>query len=263
MRVVNLTIPLYPGMPVGNVWAWDRPFETEDIVDTEQHGFHLFAINMFSETGTRIMWSAMTQKVVEVDALQLDYSKMVNAEAVVIHLPKKDNEEINPEDIDRTLAKDPDYRDGDAVLLHTGWGDNQRYKKIGDDYSIKTPHFSNAGAQRTVEVMTGKKSLLLVTDCAYIGNGGGAHMIPEWVSRKPWDRLPWPSPQCKSYLKHYTREKSRADWGSSKILCDNLYVVGAAANLGALTKKRVKVTVLPLMIEGGAGSPVSIVAVEE
>jgi hypothetical protein len=31
MRMIDLTLPLYDFMPVGNVWAWDVPFQARPI----------------------------------------------------------------------------------------------------------------------------------------------------------------------------------------------------------------------------------------
>jgi kynurenine formamidase len=39
--------------------------------------------------------------------------------------------------------------------------------------------------------------------------------------------------------------------------------IGAACNLGAISKKRVKVSVLPLKIQGARGASCRVVALEE
>jgi kynurenine formamidase len=198
---------------------------------------------------------------------QLDYSQFVNRETVVIDIPKGEREEILPEDIDRTIAMDPDYRDGDAVLIRTGWGDGERYRQLGDDYAIKTPHFSVAGAERLIEVMRTRQSDIMLTDCAYIGNAGEKFMYPEWASRPPWDRPPFPSPQARTYMRHYTRERGAGggapDWAASVPLHAALSPVAALANCGAIQSKRFKITLLPLFMKGAAGAPCSVIAIEE
>lgn len=262
MRIVNLTLPLYPHQPVGNVWAWDVPFERQDIVTYKKQGPRLFHISMHSETGTRLMWSGVQEEGAP-SVMDLDLKNLVNKEAVVVDIPKEEYGEIMPEDIDNTLAKDPEYKEGDAVIIRTGWGNGQRYKKIGDDYAIKSPHFSNPGAQRTVDVMVSKNSNFLLTDCAYIGNTGEKYMREQWAKRNPCDRPPWPAEEAKAYLRGYTPDMWRADFGSSIILLDKLCVVGALVNCDQITQHKVKVVCLPMFIEGACGTSCMVVVLEE
>ena len=192
MRYFNLTIPLYPFMPVGNVWAWDSPFQIRPVTTHGKHGIEFYQMSFHNETGTRLMLGACyDSKAPMLD--QLDYSQFVNRSTVVIDIPKNEFEEILPIDIDATLAQDTDFQDEDAVLIRTGWGNDERYRHLGDDYAIQSPHFSVAGAKRLIDVMEAKHSDLLLTDCAYIGNTGESFMRPEWASRPPWDRPPFPS----------------------------------------------------------------------
>lgn len=258
MRVVNLTIPLYPHMPVGNVWAWDTPFRTTEIAAYEGPGARLFHISMHNEAGTRLMWGAVHHP--EYPTLEgLDLAQFVGRPAVVVDVPKGPRGEIIAEDIEQTLARDRDVREGDAVILRTGWGEGQRWKEIGDDYAIQTPHFANDGAEAMVAAMKAKKTDLMLTDCAYIGNCGQHYMAREWAALPPWLRQPWPSDAAKAYLRNYNIEKHRADWGSSVILTDYLFTVAALCNLGALPK-RCRLTILPMIIEKASGAPCTVVA---
>jgi kynurenine formamidase len=261
-RVTNLTLPLYPGMPVGNVWAWDAPFRQEPIVTLEKNGVRIDALSFHSETGTRLMMAATIDDTAPTIG-QIDVSKFVNRDAVVIDIPKGPEEEILPEDIDRTVAIDPDYREGDIVLIRTGWGNDRRYEKLGDDYAVKTPHFSEQGSIRLTEVMKEKHSDTVAIDVAYVGSCGWKHMKKEWVDLPPWLRPPFPSETAKIYLKNYTREKSWIDWAASWPLHAHGYIIAALCNLDQITSKRVKLTALPLMVRDSIGSPVTVVAIEE
>jgi kynurenine formamidase len=266
VRLINLTLPLYPFMPVGNVWAWDSPFQRRDITTYETHGLNLYEMSFHSETGTRLMLRACYDKRAP-SVSDLDYGDFVNRDTIVVDIPKQDFEEILPEDIDATLAQDPGFQVGDAVLLRTGWGDAERYRFMGDQYAIRTPHFSVAGAERLIEVMKRKGATLLLTDCAYVGNTGEKYMRHEWALRAPWDRPPFPSQQARIYLRYYTTDRGRGggapDWAASVPLHHNLLLVAALANCGAILKKRIKVTVLPLFMEGAAGAPCSVIAIED
>jgi len=266
MRIVNLTLPLYPFMPVGNVWAWDSPFQKFPITTHEKNGIAFFQMSFHSETGTRLMLSACyDSKAPVLD--QLDYLGFVNRPTVVIDIPKHEYEEILPSDIDATLMVDPDFHEGNAVLIRTGWGDDERYRKIEDNYAIQTPHFSVAGAKRLVEVMKAKHSDLFLTDCAYIGNTGEKFMRSEWALRQPWDRPPFPSQQARIYMRLYREDLGKGarsgDWAASVPLHAHLTPVAALANCGAISKKLIKITLLPLFMEGGSGAPCSVVGIEE
>lgn len=266
MKIINLTIPLYPNMPVGNVWAWDSPFMINPITNSNDHGINHYQMSFHSETGTRLMLKATYDESAPM-LDELDYSQFVNRDTVVIDIPKGEYEEITAEDIERTVGSDNDFKNGDAVLLRTGWGDNERYRQIGDDYAIRTPHFAVAGAERFIEFMKAKKSDLFFIDVAYIGNAGEKFMRPEWASREPWDRPPFPSMQARIYMRYYRPELGRGgkcpDWAASVPLHAHLTPIVGLANCGSIQKKRIKITTLPLFIEQASGAPCSVIAFEE
>ncbi|MCF8565035.1 cyclase family protein [Alicyclobacillus tolerans] len=261
-KTINLTIPLYPGMPVGNVWAWDAPFRQEPIVTLENNGVRIDALSFHSETGTRLMMAATIDEGAPTIG-QLDVGQFVNRDAVVIDIPKGPEEEITLDDIDRFVTPDPDYRDGDIVLIRTGWGNEKRYEKLGDDYAVRTPHFSEAGSMRLTEIMKAKNSDTVAIDVAYVGSCGWKHMKKEWVDLPPWLRPPFPSETAKIYLKNYTKEKSWPDWAASWPLHAHGYIIAALCNLDLISQKRVKITALPLMVRDSIGAPVTVVAIEE
>ena len=266
MKVINLTLPLYPFMPVGNVWAWDSPFQLVPLMTPTNHGVSAYHMSFHSETGTRLMLAACYDEGAP-KIHELDYSPLVNRPTVVIDIPKAATEAILAEDIDATLANDDDVEEGDAVLIRTGWGDGERYRELGDKYATTTPHFSVAGAERLVEVMRAKKLDLMLTDCAYIGGRGQGLQYPEWSSRAPWDRPPFPSQQARIYMRHYTGSRgaggSGPDFPASVPLHEAVSPVAALANCGAITRKRIKVSVLPLFLQGAAGAPCCVVGMEE
>lgn len=262
MKITNLTIPLYPHMPVGNVWAWDVPFQTEEIVRYEKQGPRLFMIKMHSETGTRLMWKGVQEKNAET-VMDLDLNKFINKPAIIIDIPKTNYGEIMPEDIENTLAKEQEYQNGDAVIIRTGWGNDERWKKMGDAYAYESPHFSNPGAQATVDVMVSKGSDFLVTDCAYIGNTGEGYMREQWAKLPAWERIAFPHEEAKAYLRNYTADMWRVDFGSSIILLDKLYVIGAACNLNKLKGKRTTLVMLPMFIENACGTSAWLVALDK
>lgn len=266
MKIHNLTLPLYPHMPVGNVWAWDAPFRSTPTMTRERHGVDQYAMSFHSEAGTRLMLAACyDDDAPRVD--QLDYTPFVNRPTVVVDIPKGPDTELMPEDFDRALLDNPSFRDGDAVLIRTGWGDGDRYLELGDDYARHTPHFSVAGAERLVEIMLARGTTLMLTDCAYVGNLGEVFMYREWASREPWDRPPFPSDQARAYMRNYTPARGAGggapDWAASVPLHASLSPVPALANCDRITSDRVLVTVLPLFLAGAEGAPCTVFAIEE
>ncbi len=65
------------------------------------------------------------------------------------------------------------------------------------------------------------------------------------------------------YLSMYTPDKALPDWAASWPLHANGYIIAALCNLNLITKKRVKLTALPLFIRDSIGAPVTVVACEE
>jgi kynurenine formamidase len=260
-KVIDLTLPLYDYMPVGNVWAWDVPFQTQPITNDKFHGYELLMITMHSETGTRLMIRAMQDpNAPKIDQIPLD--RLVNRDAVVVDAPCGYGGMLTPEDIKRAF-EGADFREGDAVIIRTGWGDDERWVKLGDDYARRTPFVSKEAAEKLVEIMKAKNSDLVGCDVAYWGRGD-KYQMPEWASKPAWERNPFPSIEAKRYLASYTKEKAYADFQSPYVLnsADVMYI-GAMCNLGAITKRRVKLTVLPMKIQGARGASCRVVAIED
>ncbi len=260
-RVTNLTIPFYPFMPVGNVWPQDPSFRPRPVMTHADNGMRVDWLAVHSESGTRIMTQATYDPKKEKIG-EIDLGRLVDMPTVVIDIPKGAGEEISTEDIDRLVAADPDYRDGDAILIRTGWGDDERYRKLGDAYATTTPHFTDAGSKRLAEVMHDRKTSVLGIDVAYIGNLAPFHMKPEWVDLPPWLRPPFPSEQARTYMRHYTPDKGLRDWSASRPLHGVGSVLAALCNAGRIRNKRILLTALPLYIEKAPGAPITVVAVE-
>jgi len=258
---IDLTLPLYDYMPVGNVWAWDVPFQTEPITKDSHNGYELTMITMFSEAGTRLMIRAM-QDPDAPKVHELPLETLMMRDSVLVDLPAGADHEVTVTDMETAFEK-VDINMSEAIILRTGWGDEERWVTLGDDYSRTAPHVSKEGAEKLVEIMKAHNSDLVVTDMPYWG-GGRKYQLPEWASKPAWERNPFPSIEAKRYLAGYTKEKAYEDFPSPNILnsADVMYI-GAACNLGAISKPRVKISVLPLKIQGARGATCRVVALEE
>lgn len=260
-RFVDLTLPLYDFMPVGNVWAWDVPFQTEPIVTIEKNGFELFKITMHSEAGTRLMIPRMQDpNAPTVD--KIDFSELMLRTCVAVDVPKGAEEEISEEDMKKAL-EGVDFPKGAALLVRTGWGNDERWEKIGDDYARNTPHFSPEAATYVCDWLIERGSNLILSDVAYYGRGE-KYMLPQWASKPGWERPPFPSVEAKRFLAQYDRAKSEEDWDSPPVFNKKkVMFVGACCNCNKLTKKQFMINVVPLKIKDAAGATCSVIAVEE
>lgn len=260
-KIIDCTLPLYDYMPVGNVWAWDVPFQTQPITTDEVNGYELTMITMFSETGTRLMIKAMQDPTApRVHELPLD--QLVNQDTVIVDAPCEIGQMLTPEDIERAF-EGVDFREGDAVIVRTGWGNDKRWEKIGDDYARKTPFFSKEAAQKLVDIMKANNSDLVGTDVAYWGRGD-KYQLPQWASKPAWERNPFPSIEAKRFLAQYTKEKAYADFQSPYVMnSNNMMYIGAMCNLDQITKKRVKMTVLPMKLQGARGATCNVIVIED
>ncbi len=232
----------------------------------EQHGVEQYAMSFHSEAGTRLMIAACyDDDAPKID--ELDYTEFVDRPTVVVDIPKEPGEELMPEDFDEHLVGHPHFRDGDAVLIRTGWGAAGRFRELGDDYARTTPHFSVPGAERLIEIMLERNSRFMLTDCAYVGNLGEGYMFREWASREPWDRPPFPSDQAKAYMRNYTPARGAGggapDWAASVPLHADLSVIPALTNCDLITSPRVRVTALPLFLADAEGASCSVFATQE
>src|SRR3712207_9375598 len=98
MKVINLTLPLYPFMPVGNVWAWDSPFQLEPLTTPTSCGVSAYHMSFHSETGTRLMLAACYDEGPP-KIHELDYGTLMNWPKAAIDIPKAASEGLLPYDL--------------------------------------------------------------------------------------------------------------------------------------------------------------------
>jgi kynurenine formamidase len=264
VKVIDLSMTIYEGCPVGSVWPYDTPFTIEEIWSHEKHGFRSFKMTLSQEgAGTRFMVESTFLEAkdgLKVD--QVDLSKLVLRDAVVLDTPKEAEGEIMADDIDHALAN-ANYRPGDAVIVRTGWGDNERYRRIGTDYVIKAPHWTRPASEKITSFMKANGSDLLIYDSERFADLVGTKAYGGWAQRKPLPK-PWPSPEALEVTNNFVRDDTLLECSSYLPFVRNrIMVVGAAVNCGAISQKRVKVIVLPLKVEGACGVPCRVVALEE
>ena len=259
MKTVNLTIPLYPFFPVGSIFPWDAPFRTEDITSYERNAARLFYISMGSDSGTRLMGPGLiSQDAPKIHTLALD--TLVNRPTQVLSIPKSARQAIDADEVDRAFNQASNLSIGDAVLIATGWGDDQRWKALGEDYALQSPFFTPQAADCLLFHLEQIQTNLLLTDCAYLDQIGMRFVRQEWMNVPPWQRPGWPSDAAQAFLRHYTAEMAQADWTVTRRILGKTWAIAGLANCGALPPKRLTVTCLPMFVQDAGEAPCTVIA---
>ncbi len=235
MKIIDLTFPLYNGMPTGygsksfkTHSLWPDSFKMTETMSYEPHGIRFHVYTIFCEIGTKFILASFKKDFKDEATLDtVDLNKLIFRDAVVIDIPKRDDEIVEADEFEVAFNKTP-YQKGDALLIRTGWGDNQRYFKLGHLFRENSPHFNDGSAQKLMDIMGKNGTDIFLWDlCAFSG-----------LDKKRGTRGSYP-----------TRS--------------GMMSVGGIVNCGAITKPRVKLIIMPLKVKGGHMSPCSVVALEE
>jgi kynurenine formamidase len=255
MQLTELT------MPLDHEWMPDEVLATATRFVLAPRGDPEKGITVGTESGTALLLPAQfaafrrTRRLHEVTAPEL-----VLRETAVVDVPCGPREEIGAAALATGLAA-ADFRDGDALLVRTGWGDGAPHARGHDGYLLKTPHLGLEGAAYLVEALRARQSDLLLLDTALVGYPA-AHLIPEWTTLRPRPAC-WPSEAARAYLAGYLEREVLADWAVDFRLAEaGIMTVRRLVNCGALQERRCRLIVAPLALVRGVGAPCRVVAVE-
>lgn len=240
----------------------DSYFKIETALRYETHGYWMYSMTLDVEAGTCFMMPSQNAKYKDGRKLfDLPLEQLINRPCCILNIPKQEGGLVDVADVETAFSK-ADFREGDAVLLRTGWGDNERYFSMGDDYVIKTPHYVREGARRLAEIMASKHSDLFLTDTALLGYPA-KHFIPEWAMRNPRPKS-LPSSEAQEYLKGYTRERMKEDWNTFDAFPEKgITACKCLVNCGQIRGNRTKLIIVPLRLRDAPSSTCRIVAVED
>ena len=208
---------------------WPQAFKMEKVRAYED-GAEFFVFNIFCAQGTRMILPSYQAQYKD-DPRRLhnvDLNKLVLRDAVIIDIPKEADGIVEVDELEAAFNTAPVQR-GDALLLRTGWGDDERYFKIGHDYRENSPHFTAATAAKLLELLEKNGSDLWLYDVGYVGG----------LNKKTGENLRGFSIRA------------------------GLMAIGGLVNCGAIKQSRVKLSIQPLMVKGAHMGPCSVAAIED
>ncbi len=266
MKMISLTMPLYEGMGYGGVYPQEQPFQVEWIYTWEVHGHQRGVHTFSSEPGTRMILPSIAAEKKDTPKLdEIDLTKFVLRDTVILDVPKGANEVVMPEEIDQALSK-VDLRPGDALLVRTGWGTEERLLELGDDYELTSPYYSDEGVARVVEVMKQNNSDLFCYDVANMGDY--LKMKATWAAQKPRPKS-WMSAEAKAVVAEQS-EKSNRYWsapgerrGVMRLFAADIAAIGGIVNATRITKPRFKLIALPFRVKGWGVAGCYAMAIED
>ena len=255
MRLLELT------MPLDHQWMPDLlfPSATRFSLAPRRHDEQGFTLGI--DSGTALLMPAQfaafrsTRRLHEVEAPEL-----VLRDTAVVDVAVEPREEIGKNALAQALAK-ADFRDGDALLIRTGWGNGAPREPGHDEYMLDTPHLGIEGAEHLIAAMKARNTNLLLLDTALVGYPD-KHLIPEWTTLTPRP-VCWPSEAARAYLAGYLEREVLEDWAVDFRLAEaGIMTVVRLVNCDALQAARFRLVVAPMRLVRGIGSTCRVVAIE-
>ncbi|MFB3060265.1 MAG: cyclase family protein [Candidatus Binatia bacterium] len=277
MKLLDLTMPVWPGAGYGEVLPLtNTSVQFFEYMVYDKNGIRMTRMKLDGETGSPFMVPPqkapfdMTplqpnpRYMLTLSEIPLD--TLVLHDTTIIDIPMEEGCEIMPEQMEEAVAK-ADYREGDHVLLRTGWGTREKAFELGIDYYKRSPGVRYDAGVLLAERMERMNSTIFMTDLGLVN--------PPRVQGHNWFRgetpyhphpKPWPSMEARERVMdigtaspHASKEPSSYGAFIKRVMAGCKCLV----NCNQITKKRVKMIILPLLIQKGGASPCRFVAVEE
>ncbi len=255
MNFVELT------MPLNHQWMPDEglPTAIKFFLGPKDHQEKGMVLG--NDSGTSLALPSLFadfRKGARLDQVPVD--KLFLRPTVVARVNKSNEEEISKVDAQQAFDAARAAK-GDAFLLVTGWGDRPHDRAKGNEYVLRSPHFSLEAAQYLARAMRDNQNDLLLVDTAVLGLPE-RHIIPEWFSMLPPPAAE--SPEARMYLHLYDSDKVKKDFAVDMEFARlGIMTAKKLIGCGRIINQRVKMIVSPLKIVRGVASTCRVVAVEE
>jgi len=280
MRLIDLSMPIWEGAGYGEILPFENvPVQFFEYMFYDQNGIRMTHIKVDDETGSPFMTphqgSPHPQGPIREGALftwkldEIPLERLILRDTVVLDVPGEDYHVITAEEIDAAVAK-ADYREGDDVLVRTGWATIEKAYELGNDYGVVSPSWSYEACVRMGETMEAKKSGVIMTDAALIitpaYQGYAWSVGEERISPRP---KPWPSAEARERQMDLLpgtfspAPPSVGRAGYAELQVKTIAICKCLVNANQITSGRVKMIMLPMLIKQGGASPCRFIAVEE
>ena len=266
MKVTDLTLPLYDGMNFYCTGSqpWEVKFEAEiTFPKGEEFGLDLGRFTMYCEPGTRYLCVA-PKKVGYL--LKNELHTLVMKEAVLLEVlkePKEGGHPITVEEIRRAVEVCP-ARKGDAIILHSGHGDDEKFYDMGEKWETWAPHMSPESAPVLADYLKEMECPLFGYDTPNISwqCTPRTGLYKEWLTLDP---RPEPnSPLAQEISQRYVESgRFLEEFKELLGLLRATDAIGGLVNLGEITQERFKLIVAPLKVIDWGYVPATIYAVED
>ena len=282
MRLIDLSMPIWEGAGYGEVLPIENtPVQFFEYMFYDINGIRMTRLKVDDETASPFMTPFQgaphelppeSEEAIypwKLDEIPLE--RLILRDTVVLDVPGEDYHVITAEEIDEAVSR-ADYREGDDVLVRTGWATTEKAYELGNDYCVVSPSWSYEACVRIAELMEAKKSGVIMTDASLIMTA--AYQGYRWSVGE--ERIvprpkPWPSAEARERLMEI--EVPRAVYpdmpasigrgGYAELMVKTIAICKCLVNAYQITSGRVKMIMLPLLIKQGGASPCRFIAVEE
>jgi len=275
VRFIDLTMPIWEGAGYGEILPFtNSPVRFSEYMFYQKHGIRMTRMKLDGETGSPFMVPHQRMPFDPtplqpnpkfswtLDQIPLD--RLILRETTIIDVRVGEGHEITPQEMESAIGL-ADFRRNDEVLVRTGWGTRQRAYELGIDYYKRTPSIHYDAAAILAEKMDAMDSSIFMTDCGLVN--------PPSVQGNNWFRgedplvplpKPWPSAEARERVLDLGAHRHGGSQPSSYGALIRKAMAGCKClvDCDQITNNRVKMIILPLLIENGGASPCRFIAVE-
>ena len=276
MKLFDLTMPVWDGAGYGEILPFtNSPVRLLEYMFYDKHGLRMTRMKLDGETGSPFM---VPHQRMPFDATPLQpdpkfswtldeipLERLILRDTVVLDIKAEEGHEITPAEMGEAIRRS-DYRNGDEVLLRTGWGTREKAYELGIDYYKRSPSVHYDAAMLLATKMAEMGGSIFMTDCGLVN--------PPRVQGNDWFRgdhplvplpKPWPSAEARERVLDLGAHRHGSSHPSSYGALIKKLMAGCKClvDCNQISKNRVKMIVLPLLIKNGGASPCRFIAVEE
>ena len=276
MKMIDLTMPIWEGAGYGEI----LPFTNSSVRFSEymyynKHGLRMTRMKLDGETGSPFMVPHQRMPFDPtplqpdpkfswtLDQIPLD--RLILRDTVILDIRAPEQHEITVDEMDQAI-KSAAFHKGDEVLIRTGWGTRARAYELGLEYYKRTPSIHFDAAALLANKMDEMGSGIFMTDCGLVN--------PPRVQGNNWFRgenpiiphpKPWPSAEARERVLDLGAHRHGSPHPSSYGALIRKSIAGCKClvDCDKISRARVKMIILPLLIREGGASPCRFIAVEE